>query len=416
MIKNLFLTTLLLLSTFVSAQNGSASPYSFYGLGDIKFKGTNDFRQMGGLSVANDSTKLNLLNPATFSTLKITSFAVGANATFSTLENQSSQEKAQRVNIDYLAIGFPLGKFGAAFGVKPFSTVGYKIQNISSDGTSESRIYNGEGGINNAFFGTSYKFNKNFSFGVDLSYNFGEINTESVVFVPNVIYGSREKNTSNVSGITYNLGAFYSYKLKNKGYVSTSFVYTPESDLTLENTRNVAVISYTSTNIEIVIDDADVAVNNTKLKIPTKYTFGIGYGHDRKWFIGAEYVFQENSNMGNRFNDIDNITFEDSKKYIIGGYYTPNFNSFTSYWERITYRAGFRHENTGIVMNNTSINDYGMNFGLGIPVGGRFSNVNVGLEFGKKGSTSNGLIQENYFNLNFGLTLNDLWFEKRKYD
>ena len=79
-----------------------------------------------------------------------------------------------------------------------------------------------------------------------------------------------------------------------------------------------------------------------------------------------------------------------------------------------TVAAGFRYENTGLVINNTSINDYGMNFGLGLPVG--LSRINLGVEFGKKGTTSNNLIEENYFNLSVGLSLNDIWFKKRKID
>jgi len=55
-----------------------------------------------------------------------------------------------------------------------------------------------------------------------------------------------------------------------------------------------------------------------------------------------------------------------------------------------------------------------MNFGLGLPVGN--SSINLGFEFGKKGTTSNGLIEENYFNLSVGLSLSDIWFKKRKID
>ena len=40
--------------------------------------------------------------------------------------------------------------------------------------------------------------------------------------------------------------------------------------------------------------------------------------------------------------------------------------------------------------------DYGMNFGLGIPLG--FSKVDLGFEFGKRGTTTNNIIEENYFN------------------
>ena len=50
-----------------------------------------------------------------------------------------------------------------------------------------------------------------------------------------------------------------------------------------------------------------------------------------------------------------------------------------------------------------------MSFGLGLPLGRRLSNVNLGFEFGKKGTTSNNLIQENYFNLRVRFIIKCCW-------
>jgi hypothetical protein len=87
-----------------------------------------------------------------------------------------------------------------------------------------------------------------------------------------------------------------------------------------------------------------------------------------------------------------------------------------SYAKRITYRAGFKYEKTGLIVNSTSINDVGMTFGFGLPITGSLSNTNIGFEFGKKGTTSNNLVQENYFNISIGVSLNDKWFVKSKYN
>jgi hypothetical protein len=414
MIKKLFLALTLLTTIVVSAQEGTSSPYSFYGLGDIKFKGTHDVRAMGGLSVAYDSIHLNLLNPATYSRLKITNFSVGVTSTFNNLSNEQRRETAQRTSLDYLAVGLPLGKFGATFGVVPFSAIGYKIQNQTDDFRSSRNT--GEGGINRAFAGVAYNFSDNLSFGFDMQYNFGTIETESVLFLPDVILGSRERNESRITGLTTNFAVLYSRNISDKLNLSTTIGYAPESKLNSDNTRNLATITYLTNGNESVSDSQDIAVNDTKLVVPAKYTFGTGIGMNKKWFVGLEYVFQENSKMGNRFEDIDNTTFENSNKFILGGFFIPKYNSFTSYWSRVNYRAGLRYENTGLIINSKAINDYGINFGLGLPVGGRLSNINVGFEYGKKGTIYNNLIEENYFNISIGLSLNDLWFEKRKYD
>jgi hypothetical protein len=80
------------------------------------------------------------------------------------------------------------------------------------------------------------------------------------------------------------------------------------------------------------------------------------------------------------------------------------------------YRAGIKYEKTGLVINSESINDRGVTFGLGFPITGSFSNVNFGFELGKKGTTKANLIQENYANFSVSFSLNDKWFEKRKFN
>ncbi len=56
---------------FVLSQSGSSSPFSYAGLGDINFRGTQVTRLMGGLDVFSDSIHVNLNNPASYGEFKI---------------------------------------------------------------------------------------------------------------------------------------------------------------------------------------------------------------------------------------------------------------------------------------------------------------------------------------------------------
>jgi hypothetical protein len=67
-----------------------------------------------------------------------------------------------------------------------------------------------------------------------------------------------------------------------------------------------------------------------------------------------------------------------------------------------------------MTINNEQITDFGTNIGVGLPMGGTFSNVNIGLELGSLGTAKAGLVKENYFSVRVGLSLNDKWFLKRK--
>jgi hypothetical protein len=75
-----------------------------------------------------------------------------------------------------------------------------------------------------------------------------------------------------------------------------------------------------------------------------------------------------------------------------------------------------RYEKTGLIVDSEAINDIGFTLGLGMPITGSFSNVNFGFELGKKGTTNSNLVQENYANFSVSLSLNDKWFEKRKFN
>jgi len=121
--------------------------------------------------------------------------------------------------------------------------------------------------------------------------------------------------------------------------------------------------------------------------------------------------------LNNSYNSSSIISYEKYMKLTLGGFYIPNYKSFTQYVKRIVYRAGLRYEKTGLIVDSESITDKGLCLGFGIPLNGTFSNINIGFELGKRGSTTQAnLVQENYMNLSVGFSLNDKWFEKRKFN
>lgn len=411
------ITSFILFSVFATfAQESSSSPYSFYGIGDVKFKGTAETRSMGGVSVFSDSIHLNLQNPAQLASLKLTSFAVGGTYLNTKLKSETQEEKARRTTLDYLAIGIPTGKLAFAFGLIPYSAVGYKIQKLSTDTDPLTTRYNGSGGINKVFFGMAYKLTKNINIGVDANYNFGTIETTSLRFLDAVQFGTRETNHSELSGFNINAGLAFQTKVKSKYTYFGSVVYSPVSDLTLQNEREIATVQFSSSGSTSVVDLQNIIVPDAKMKLPSKFSIGSGFGEVKKWLIGAEVTFQSNSDLRNRFDDINGVVFENSTRYSLGGYFIPNFNSYADYYKRITYRGGLRFENTGMVIQDKKIDDFAVNFGLGLPLGGTFSNININFEIGKRGTKYYNLVQENYFNLSLGLSLSDRWFVKRKYD
>ena len=79
------------------------------------------------------------------------------------------------------------------------------------------------------------------------------------------------------------------------------------------------------------------------------------------------------------------------------------------------YRFGIKSEKKSIIVNNLPINQFSLNLGVGLPLAG-LSKANIGLEFGQIGEENNLIVKENYWSIRLGLSLNDIWFIRRKYN
>ncbi|GAB5398986.1 MAG: membrane protein [Aureisphaera sp.] len=413
MLKRLFIIILLLISSAAIAQEGTISPYSFFGVGSLKFKGTVENRAMGGIGVYADSIHLNLQNPASAAGLRLVNYSIAGSHQYDRLATEQESQNATTTTLDYIALGIPMGKFGANFGLEPLTSTGYKLQNEVGGSLTQ---FEGSGGLNKAFLAIGYQVTPNFSIGIDANYNFGNIENVATNTQEDVELGSQEINRSTLLGFNFNLGAFYKTMISDNLEMMASVTYTPETDLISENERVVASIQQLPSGAIRPLDIREIDIEDTDLTFPSQFTLGSGIGKPKKWFLGAEYTSQKTSNFTNRSFDLPNVVFEDASQFSVGGFYIPNYNAFGNYFKRVVYRAGFRFEETGININNESINEFGISFGMGLPVGGRFSNINLGFEFGRRGTKNAGLVQETFFNTFISLSLNDKWFEKRYYD
>ena len=69
---------------------GTTSPYSFFGIGNLNFRGTVENRLMGGVSTYSDSIHLNLLNPAGLAKLKLVNYSIAGSHKFNTLSTATA--------------------------------------------------------------------------------------------------------------------------------------------------------------------------------------------------------------------------------------------------------------------------------------------------------------------------------------
>ncbi len=374
---------------------------------------------MGGISMYGDSIHINLSNPAAYSKLRLTAYSAGISHKQYRLKDWNEEQNISVTNLDYLSIGFPLAKnAGFGFGLMPYSSVGYSLNSNSTNGQGAevTNFFNGEGGLNRLYASIGFEPIKNLSLGITANFNFGTLNYERIQSVEGVQFGTLDNRESKINGYDFNYALNYNPTIKDKYTLYASVLVNTQGNLVSKNTQTLGSFSLSSgNNVEVVDVNLDASnLRNTELKVPTRTTLGLGFGENKKWFLGAEYSFQQLSDFDNRFLGLENVDYTDANTYAFGGYWVPDYRSLSGYYKRITYRAGLRYDVSGLVVNDKEINNFGITFGLGLPLGTSFSNLNLGFELGKRGTTDANLIEENYFKVNIGLSLNDRWFQQRK--
>jgi hypothetical protein len=441
MIKYIRFIVLILLTVTafgVNAQTTStattSSPYSRYGLGDITPSALPQNIAMGGIGVATNNISgfnlLNPLNPASYSNLRLTVIDVGLSSQINTLSKTGfSNQTNSTFKLSHIAFGIPVSKKSAlSFGLTPYSELGYNYkQTLPNFGTGSAAdtnavnyVYSGNGGITKLYLGYGFGIGKHLTLGANVSYLFGNLQQTQATEIPSLFatLNSKVEQSNSIRGFNYDYGAQYTVDFSARKHLVFGYSGAANTKLTSQNSYIVSsYFSDASGNPDI---PADSLVNRqdpkSKIQLPMINRFGISYQYDGKFLVGADY------SMGN-WSKLTiagvNSGLQNSKTLNIGGQYTPNIGSLSSYFASVDYRLGAIIDQTYIVANNTSIKRYAATFGLGLPLRPATSSyykINLAAEVGKRGTVANGLVKENYINLHLSFTLNDKWFQKYKFD
>jgi hypothetical protein len=452
--KLLKILLLVLFPGAMFAQGIESSPYSAFGLGDQNYSGPAASVSMGGLnSIFWDNVHVNPGNPASYSFLSLTNFTFGVNGQATKMTTEDKSESTNNVGVSHLIMGIPMGKWGGmAFGFMPVSSTGYEFlssgekidpesvipmegNNLGYDGSyTEYTYFKGSGSLNRFFIGGAFSPFKGFSVGVNAMYDFGNLSRTTSMVTPSVYkvleygkdpvlvfegnqYNSKEKINLRLSEWNYQLGLMYTGKLSKDLHFTVGGTYGIGNSTELDVERYMYTFKYASNGIAVPVDtlessSIDGRVNN--IDLPQYGSAGLSVGNYRKWMVGVNYEFVDA--LQGVDNVYEGVKFTKHARYSIGGYFTPKFNSLMSYWERITYRAGFKYEQPGLNINGIDIVDYSINFGLGLPMKNGISNLNVGGAFGTRGTIEKGLVKEDYFSFYLSFSLSDKWFRKVKYN
>lgn len=399
------------------------SPFSKFGVGQRYTPALANTQGMGGIGVAQPQYwYVNNQNPALLVYNTITSIQAGIVGESLKITDGTSVEKNRSGNMNYLVMAFPALRlkkhpnivgWTTSAGLMPYSTMNYNVQyNTVVDGATNLKIHTteqGVGGLTQLYWANGIRVNKNFSVGVKATYLFGTID-KSYRF--DATYGSAAEDKNSIRGFDFSLGGSFSKdSLFGRDYrISVGVVYdfaaTPRSHLknkvSLLRANGDSLVTYTYSN----------AYQN--MQLPASITGGVSISRPN-WSFGTEFNYQDWTTFRSP-REIEEVGAQKSWRASVGGEFTPDQMS-ESIFKRLTYRLGGSVEEYPFQANNQPVRDLGINFGFSVPTGlsGR-SSLDLGFRIGKRGDKNQNILEENYFRIFLGVTFNDQWFIKRKFD
>lgn len=460
--KQLFTPFLILclIATMVTASWGQYargnSPYSRYGLGDLKGSlFTANASMSGGLSATYRSYwDVNLTNPASLGKLRYTSFQLGLDYQHSELSEKSTglTATADNGNLTYISLAFPITKswevmrdtlrrgvpiqWGMGFSLMPYSQVNYDVSVVRNVGSIQNVKFNYTGEGNkyrvNWSNGISYK---GFSAGANLGLLFGKISNNTTIDFQDSSYALAYDESliteENGVGFIWDVGVQYEYAFPSKDRAKSSDPnYSIDRKLTIGAYAGGVTDIITSSSKQYVragnYHPVDSIQNTSgiagKLTMPIKVGGGVSFGKELGLTVGASYE-TEMWSLFSRDGAAD-ANLSNSHRIAVGMQIVPDFADYTSYFNRIRYRVGAHYgldARTIVATNGTryQLMDYGLSVGAGFPMRPPKAKsilgfVNLGFDVGYLGHPE--LIGDVYFRVNLGFALNASgWFNRSKF-
>ncbi|MBS2211721.1 hypothetical protein KEM09_09920 [Carboxylicivirga mesophila] len=400
---------LLTLTLGLTAQNNTSSPYSRFGIGILESKADVTSAGMGHAGVALSSDGfLNNLNPASYSSLDSTNliFNIQGRLSFANYETSNDQQRNVDSNYEAISIGFRAGKnWGMGFSLSPYSSIGYSVNTEKYIlGTIDKYPveYNGKGGLNQIAWHNGFRIFKGLSLGVSTSYLWGSSDITEVSYYPSII-GETIYNERNYhfSTLMFDYG-FQWHQAIGQNMFSLAATANFSTELNSHYTHRI----YNDVTSDLSSSSGDTR----NFSIPMGYQFGLAYQTHKGWTIVGDFRY---NNWAESDLSISYGSPRDTYGGNLGLQYAPT-RYYDSFFKRLHYRIGAFYNQEYYSVLKQDIDSKGITAGLTIPLRGK-SRVNLAYEYKHSGTTSNGLINEQFNTIRVGLTFSEKWFQKTQF-
>lgn len=417
--RSLFVLLFIITANALQAQTILNSPYSYLGMGEIQHQENVTNMMMGGIGVSNSNgIYTNVVNPALIARNRYTNLEVGVNTEYKTLQDYRQQQKVFGGNYQSLNITLPItNRWTLAVGIRPHSAVEYETRSyrrlnlLGVDSLIYS--YKGSGGVSKVSISNGVRISKDFYVGLQMDYLFGQVNRN--VATQNMSDGQYYKvqleDLTSYSDVQFKAGFAYRAQLKPDLFLNVGATLDLNSSLNAKQTKRFATMNLSGLTV-INADTLEKSVAFVQ-QIPVSKRIGISLEKPGAWMIGMDYSYTDWSKVSNNLGRSTSLPA--SHKIAVGGEYTPDIESISSYLKRTTYRMGVSYEKTpyDFLGNGNYAADQNVSFGMALPLR-NLSLLNLAYQLGRRGVVSTNGMEEQYHRLTIGLTFSDLWFQKQK--
>lgn len=406
--KIIYLSCFILMSLSSFSQSISSSPYSLYGVGSLYDADFGSLSAIGSSGIALPSNKfINNLNPASLAYLPLNHFMfdLGGKAISTTYQSNSRSEKRNNFQFSHLAFAFPVTKnSGFSVALRPYSSAAFKISNLKLPISDSQEYYyltaEGSGGLNNFDFSYGYRFGQKLSLGVSATMLFGSTTDVRSYLISNSITTIDKK--TDYSGLRATLGS--QYKIDSTFTIAATFKVP-----TRIKASKVQSVQILTNDVETSIE-SDVASDTDDYYMPLEIGFGISkrFKNNLNMTVDYEKSLWNNTNQSALYGD-----FVNQDRFALGFTFSTKKN-VRRYWDRIQYAAGANFDTGYLEVDGKRVNNAAVSIGLSLPIENTLSALHVSYSYGQKGKISDNLIKENYHKISLNLSLDGIWFVKRK--
>jgi hypothetical protein len=360
-------------------------------------------RAMGGSGLAvRDPINLNNLNPAAYNSIQLATqlTEIGIFVEGDRYRNSTQTTTFTTANLTNVNFWVRLSRrWAGSVGMSPLSSVNYNITSGRGIGDNSSLAYLGSGGVTQFYFGNAFQVTKNLSIGATASFYHGSIDRKEII-TSGLALGTQVNNSTYINKGSFDYGVQYQFFLKKERSITIGAVYNNRMRLNTSQQTTIYQLQDTLSN-----DKKDVA----DYVLPQKFGGGVAF-QSKQSTLTFDVSFQQWSN--GRLEDL--LKLRDTRRASAG--YQFRGSAGESFWNGFVFRAGYYMQQNAIVLQQTSFTDWGVTFGVGLPVSGKRNSLNLSYSYNHTGTLEKSLIQQQSQIISLDITFRDLWGIKRKFD